>query len=788
MIDESLRVLEYDKVRQLLASFTVTGPGRERALELLPLEDDRQVAESLAEVSEMRLMLEEAGRPPVGGCRDLREAFARLRAEGSWLPVEFLLDVLSSLDAARECRAFLGEREETPLLSALSGALNPCPPLRAQIAESIGSRGEILDGASFELGELRSEIRRLRGRIRKTLEELLLSERYEGVFQDRLITERNGRYVVPVKADHRGRIKGFIHDESASGQTLYVEPATVLDWNNHLQALQRAERREEERILRRLADLVRRDARALKENQEILGRLDCKAAAAHFSRLCDGAAPRLSAEPLIELRGARHPLLLFEPDGTLRREEAVPVDLLLPEGKDTLVISGPNTGGKSVALKTTGLLVLMVRSGLHVPCRPESRVYLFKPVFADIGDEQSIEQSLSTFSGHLTRLRLVLEQAAPGALVLLDEVGTGTDPAEGGALAMAVLDGLREAGAKTLATTHLNLVKGYAYLEERVENAAVEFDDRTLAPTYRLHYGIPGASKAFTIARRLGLPEAVLGRAEHYLGEGERAGLELVEKINLQQRELEQTLADARQLRARAGEEQEKRKRLLRELDEQKQALLDKARRRGDQLVRDAERRIKDLFREAREGTVDLPEQARLTGEVRELRSELQEPVASPARSQRKPVAPQPGELLRIPSLRAEGVVVRIEGDQAELSVQGKKLRLSLATLEQFSPPRFVSDEAKSGGVRSRIEREGFSPRLLLVGKRVDEALVLLDRFLDDALLHHLAELEVVHGAGEGILRRAVRDFLRGHREVKAFHAADVGRGGDNVTIVQLRR
>jgi DNA mismatch repair protein MutS2 len=787
MIDESLRVLEYDKIRLLLANFTVTGPGRECALELMPLEDDRQVAEALAEVSEMRLLLEEGGRPPVGGCRDLRESFVRLRAEGSWLPAEWLLDVLSSLDAARESRAFLGGREEMPLLAALGGALTPCSPLRAQIAESIGSRGEILDGASFELGELRGDIRRLRGRIRKTLEELLLSERYEGVFQDRLITERNGRYVVPVKADHRGRIKGFIHDESASGQTLYVEPTTVLDWNNQLQALQRAERREEERILRRLSDLVRHDARALKDNQEILGRLDFKAAAAHFSRLCDGAAPGLSPTPLIELRGARHPLLLFEPDGTPRRGEAVPVDLLLPEGKETLVISGPNTGGKSVALKTTGLLVLMVRSGLHVPCLPESRVYLFRPVFADIGDEQSIEESLSTFSGHLARLRLILEQAAPGALVLLDEIGTGTDPAEGGALAMAALDGLRKAGAKTLATTHLNLVKGYAYLEERVENAAVEFDDRTLAPTYHLHYGIPGASKAFTIARRLGLPEAVLARAEHYLGEGERAGLELVEKINQQQRELEQTLDDARRLRARAGEEQEKRKRLLRELDEQKQALLDKARRRGDQMLRDAERRIKDLFREAREGATDLPEQARLTGEIRELRSELQEPVSS-ARSHRTPAAPQPGELLRIPALRAEGVVVRIEGDQAELSVQGKKLRLPLATLEQFSPPRFISDEAKGGGVRSRIERDGFSPRLLLVGRRVDEALVLLDRFLDDALLHHLAELEVVHGAGEGVLRRAVRDFLRGHREVKAFHAADVGQGGDNVTIVQLRR
>ncbi|MEZ4601530.1 MAG: endonuclease MutS2 [Syntrophotaleaceae bacterium] len=785
MIDETLRVLEYDKVRQLLAGFCATAPGRDLALEMQPLEGTNAVSEGLAEVSEMRALLEEIRRPPVGGSRDLRDALRQVRTEGAWLTAETLLEVSSSIDAARECRAYLAGRPETPLLTALGAQLDPCSLLRARIGESIGSRGEILDSASFELGDLRYEIRRLRARIRKSLEDLLMAERYEGVFQDRLITERNGRYVVPVRADHRGRIKGFVHDESASGQTLFLEPTAVLDWNNQLQAQLRAEQREEERILRRLADLVRQNAAGLQRNQEILARLDFKAAAAHFSRLCDGVAPRLSSSPLIELYGARHPLLMFEPDGTPRGHTAVPIDLRLGVEKDTLVISGPNTGGKSVALKTAGLLVLMVRSGLHLPCRENSRIFLFDRVFADIGDEQSIEQSLSTFSGHLARIQRILSRADNRSLVLLDEVGTGTDPAEGGALAMAVLDELREIGAKTLVTTHLNLVKSYALLEERVENAAVEFDAVTLAPTYRLHYGIPGASKAFTIARRLGLSDKVLARAESYLGEGERTGLELIEKVNRQQHELEQQLEEAHRFKGRAREEREKRKRLLLELEEQKQSILNKAQQQGERLVRDAERKIKLLFREAAK-TVDVPEQARLTGEIREVRETLR-PKQAPSGPKKALIAPRVGELLRIPTLRTEGEVIQLQGDQAELSVKGKKLRLPLDSLEQFSPRRFAATPG-GGGVRSRIERDGFSPKLVLVGKRVDEALVLLERFVDDGLLHHMEELEVVHGAGEGVLRRAVREYLRGHQEVKGFHAAAIGQGGDNVTVVQLRR
>jgi len=787
MIEEALRVLEYDKVRQLLAGFTVSAPGRERAEALLPELSAEEVSASLAAISEMVALVAEQGSPPLGGCRDLRDALRRLRAEGSWLPPEELLEVLSSVEAAEACRHFFLERERAPLLAGEAAGLVALRALGRSLRASIGPRGEILDSASFELGELRREIQQLRARIKRMLEDLMASDALAGVFQDRIITERGGRYVVPVRADHRGQLKGFIHDESASGQTLFLEPAAVLELNNELQTLRREEKREEERILRRLAAAVRQESAALAGNQRILAWLDFVAAAARFSRAVEGAAPRLASAPVIELKEARHPLLLFHADGTPRAGGAIPIDVLLAEGCDTLVISGPNTGGKTVALKTAGLLLLLVRSGLHVPAHPDSRLYLFGKVFADIGDEQSIEANLSTFSGHLTRIRRILAAADADSLVLLDEVGTGTDPGEGGALALAVLDELRGRGARSIVTTHLNLVKSYAHLQGGVENAAVEFDSRTVAPTYRLHYGIPGASSAFTIARLLGLPEAVLERAAGYLGEGEKEGLELLEELNRLRRELDRELAEARVLRGRAAEEREKRRRLLGELEEQKRALLEKATRRGEELVRKAEGQLRELLKGA-EGMASAapPERARLLGRVREVRSELDGQRPEAPRRGRVPLEVRAGEIVRVTALGTEAQVQRSDGTTVELLAGGKKLRLPLSALEQFQPRRFAQ-AGKPARVRSSVERSGFEPRLLLVGQRVDAALPKLERFLDDALLHNLRQVEVVHGTGEGILRRAVRDYLAGHREVTAFHAAAPESGGENVTVVELR-
>ncbi len=786
MIDETLRVLEYDRVRSVLVGYTVTAPGRRRAEELSPLQERSQVVDSLERVSEMVLLCAERGRPPVGSGCDLQEHLLRLKAEGTFLSASALLEVRLSIEAARDCRRYLSNAPKAPGLSALGEDLESLPELYATLRQSIGERGDILDGASFELGEVRRDIQQQRSRIKRALEAMLSSEQYAGAFQDNLVTERGGRYVVPVRADRRGQVKGFIHDESASGQTLFVEPERVLEGNNELQILLREEKREEERILRRLSSVIRRSADELAGNQRLLAEIDFLGAAARFSQAVDGVAPRLADAPLIALRQARHPLLLLEADGTPRGQKTVPVDLMLGEGSTTLVISGPNTGGKTVALKTMGLLVLMVRSGLHIPCQGESSIHPFARVFADIGDEQSIEANLSTFSGHLLRLRRILEQADSDSLVLIDEAGTGTDPAEGGALAMAVLDDLRGRGARAVVTTHLNLVKSYAFLREGVENAAVEFDSVTLEPTYRLHYGIPGASSAFTIARCLGLPAAVLERAEGYLGEGEREGLEIIEELNRLRVEQQETLAEARRLQQQARQERARRKELLDEVESRKQDLYEKARRRADGMVRQAEERLRSLFREAQELGPRQKERARLAGELKQVRSDLVSLREEPSRKGPVPQETRVGEILRIPALDTEGEVVRVLRGAVELSVRGKKLRQPLKALEQLVPRRFAA-AAGAQNVRGNVTRERMESRLLLVGKRVDEAVPLLERFIDDALLHGLRQVEIVHGAGEGILRRVVREALAGHREVTAFYAAAIEFGGENVTVVELK-
>jgi DNA mismatch repair protein MutS2 len=784
MSPDLLRVLEFDKFIALLARFTASEPGRALVLALAPLGEETAVKLALAEATEMVTYQSTGGTLPLAGNRDLLPLLGQLQAEGSWLAPLALLDLLVSLEAAQECRRALAGRAELENLQVLATGITPLRDLADELRGTIGPRGEILDRASADLAAIRRQMLQLRARIRKTLEGLLLSERYAGVFQDNLVTERNGRYVLPVRADHRSRIKGFVHDESASGQTLYVEPATVLDANNELQHLQREEKREEERILRRLSAAARHYRPALLENQRILTRLDLRAAIARYARLTDACAPQLVATPLLELRSARHPLLLIDPAGSPRNMVVVAIDLLLGEESDTLVVSGPNTGGKTVALKTAGLLLTMVKAGLPIPCSPASRVHLFARLFADIGDEQSLEQSLSTFSGHLVRLREILTAADSDSLVLLDEVGTGTDPSEGGALALAILDTLRERGARVMVTTHLNLVKGYAQLHPGVSNAAVEFDHQTLAPAYRLHYGIPGASNAMTIARRLGLPEDVLARAEAYLGDDERAGLQVMEELNLLKQQAYAERDIVRQLRVQAEVDRDKRKRLLQESEAQRQELLEKATRRADRLLRDTEARLKTILSQAEAGTHDARSRAELTSALHVVRDEVTQVRSLPAAPPKPPTEVKLGEILRIVDLQSEGEVTRLLDGGVELDCGGKKLRLPLARLAPCSPRRF----ARKGAARMKktIEDRPLQTKLLLVGKRMEEALILLDRALDDALINGLSEMEIVHGAGEGILRRAVREFLSGHQGIRGFHPAEAGHGGDNVTVVEL--
>lgn len=782
--DAALERLEYPRLRVLLSGQTQSEPGRMLAEALRPLLQQAEVETALSEVDEALRLLIDGKAPSLGGCCDVRKSIEQGQAHGSLIAAEELLKVAQSLQVAEDCRRWSAALDTRSLLAGLVGQLTSLAELRRRLVDSIGTRGELLDSASFELGDLRYRIRQTRTRVKQQLEQLLSSEQYASCFQEKLVTVRNGRYVVPLKADHRGQVKGFVQDESASGQTLYLEPTKVLEGNNSLQQLLREEQREERRILLQLADLVRRDSAELLQNQRVLARLDLRLAAARLSRQYHGCRPELVKESVIELKQARHPLLL-ETDGRLELTRAIPIDILLPQSCRALVISGPNTGGKSVALKTLGLLLLMVRSGLHIPCHPDSKLHLYRQLHVDIGDEQSISESLSTFSGHLVRVKSILEQADNETLVLLDEAGTGTDPAEGAALAQAVLDQLCQLGAKTMLTTHLGQLKHFAHATDGVENAAVEFDPETLAPKYRLIYGIPGASSAMATARRLGLPQPLLERAAQYLGQGEHDSTALLAQLNAQQQKLEQELILAQKARSSAEGAQRLRQQQLQELKGKKKEILARATKQADELIAATEARLKKLRKRTQmDGS---PQQA--VADKAALNAAREELKPFKPKRKRQGTVPQQleaGELVRIAMLGIEAKVERVLSDGVELNVGGKRMRQPLTALEQFSPRRFAADKQGGGQVTRRISERQTSTQLKLIGQRVDTALAKLERFIDDALLGNLRQVEIIHGAGEGILRRAVREFLAKQRGVTAFYAAPAEHGGDNITIAEL--
>ena len=767
--EATLQRLEYPRLRTLLAGQTQSEPGYLLTEKLVPLSDQVDIETALTEVDEAVQLLLNGQAPPLGGCWDLSALLGSVRAEGSLVVAEDLLKIAQSLRVLEDCRIWFKTQNQQTSLTRLAAAIEPLTELQRRLHDAIGSRGELLDSASFELGDLRYQIRQTRSRIKQQLDQLLTGDQFSSMFQERLITIRNNRYVVPLKSDCRGQLKGFVQDESASGQTLYLEPSQVLEGNNRLQ---------------QLSDNPVFSSIILQDNQNLLARIDLRFAAGRLSRSYHGCRPELVSDSIVELLQARHPLLM-EAEGHFDLSAAVAVDLLLPESCQALVISGPNTGGKSVAIKTLGLLLLMVRSGLHIPCHPDSRLHLYRHLHVDIGDEQSIAQSLSTFSGHLLKIREILEQADNETLVLLDEAGTGTDPAEGAALVQAVLDQLCQQGAKTLLTTHLGQLKHFAHGQAAIENAAVEFNPETLVPTYRLRYGIPGASSALTTARRLGLPEQVIQRAIQYLGQEEHDHSALLSRLNARQQELERELLQVRQSKLEADAAQQLRKQQLRQLKEKKQDILSRATRQADELISATEARLKEL-RKSKPGSI-LPQQG--VAERQQLavaREELAPFKPKQKRSGSIPVKLKVGELVRISALGIEAQVDRLQGENVELLVGGKRMRQPLKALEQFDPRRFVPTSNSSGQITRKVIDRQISSQLKLIGQRVDEALVQLERFIDDALLHDLQQVEIIHGSGEGILRRAVREHLAKEQGITAFYAAPADQGGENITIAEL--
>jgi DNA mismatch repair protein MutS2 len=807
----------------------VTPLGAERLAGLRPQVDPRKVAQGLAATSEGVRFNELAGGFALSAPQDLSAILASLAIEGRALEPLRLRALADYLESVETTRAAIRRTDGPfPILKTLADGGASFKSEIADARQKIEPSGEVADGASQELKGVRDRLRRQRSRLKGTLESFLRNKDTSKYLQDQIVTDRNGRFVLVVRAEHRSAIPGIVHGSSASGASLYLEPLSTVEINNDVVALEQQEAEEVRRILLALTDLYRRRAMDLQRTIEVATELDVIQAKARFSALTNGVEPELSQDGAFELLAARHPLLLAAVTSRLRdqggrvaatsgpdegsraggRKDAdpVPVDIRLTPGTTVLVVTGPNTGGKTVALKTAGLLALMTQAGLHIPAVAGSRLPVFRSVFADIGDEQSIVASLSTFSWHMTNIVQMDRALALPALVLLDEVGAGTDPIEGGALGLAVVDHLRTRGAHVVATTHYEPLKSYASTTPGVVCAAFGFDAETFAPTYRLHYGTPGRSLALEIAGRLGLNPAILDHARRNISAREAQLAEHLAKIDADLRGLEherrlvarehESLTEAEtRVRARELALKDREDRLRRRVDDEIETRLRAARLDIDKVVDDLRRQVEKLTEEANRRA--LHGRALSTGEAGTARSEARaalDEVAARLRGGDEPAvatepATVPGPLLHVGdrvllrTLGMEGRVTAVQDGDAEVEVRGKRLRARAGDLQVLggaAPPARVSVNV------SVQARDGVATEINVIGCSVDEALSRVERFLDDLLLSDERQVRIIHGYGTGQLRRAISEFLQQHPLVASHQAAAHERGGGGVTVAEL--
>ncbi len=820
MHEGSLRSLEFDRVVEVVQSFALTPLGAAQLAELRPRTDIRSAQAALAATSECVRYLESNGPVGLDAPAGLEQALTSLAIEG--LPLEAghlrgLAAFLSSVDAVRRAVASADGGPFPALQTTLEGCRSFAGEI-SQIRTKIDDAGSVVDDASDALRTIRGQLRRQTNRLRSTLDSYLRGKGTARYLQERIVTERAGRHVLVIKAEHRDAIPGIVHGSSGSGASLFLEPLSTVEINNNIVALADREAAEVHRILLELTNALRKRALDLRHTLTAATEVDEIQARATFSRLVGGAAPELSAELHLEFRDARHPLLIPEVRARLRADDSAagqptPVDVYAIPPTSVLVITGPNTGGKTVALKTAGLLALMAQAGLHVPAAAGSRVTVFRTVFADIGDEQSITASVSTFSGHISNIVSMHEHLKLPALVLLDEVGAGTDPVEGGALGAALIEHFRVRGAVVMATTHDELLKAYAATTAGVACAAFGFDTDTFAPNYHLTYGAPGPSLAFEIAARLGVPPGVIQAARDRRSAREAQLAEQLTRVDDELRSLEgerQELARERERltseradldAARQGVEARAEGTRLRLADGVGDRIR-AARKEIDAVVDDLRRRASDLQRTANERAA-AGERPLTTGETGALRSTAQAaldalasrkdavagaqvpPSAGPAAGSSPPArAPEVGATVKVESLGLDGQVRALHATEAEVEVRGKRLRVPLSGL-RAAP---AGERPQSGRITVHAADEGdLPPELNVIGCTVDEALSLTERHLDRAVLHERREVRVIHGHGTGALRRSIAGFLQTHPQVARFAPAQREQGGEGVTVVELQ-
>jgi DNA mismatch repair protein MutS2 len=798
MDERTLRVLEFHKIRERLAEHCTCSLGRDLAEQHGPVNDIRTIKEWSQETSEAVNLLEACGNVPFGGLHDVRPALERARL-GSIQDTEQLLEIADTLRATRRLRAFLLEHQEQavapfasarlrePIESVLADraqGMSTFPHLEAEIHRCIGPDGEVLDSASPTLGRLRVQIRTMRSRVREKLESILRTATAKNQVQESLVTMRNGRFVIPVKQEHRGAVPGIVHDQSGSGVTLFIEPMAVVELNNQLREIELDEAKEVERILRELTQLVAEDASLIRHTVSIAAGMDFIFARARLSLEYNATAPELNTEGWINIRQGRHPLLSNKP---------VPINVWLGKDFNSLVITGPNTGGKTVTLKTVGLFTLMAQAGLHIPAQPGSELAVFDAVFADIGDEQSIEQNLSTFSSHLSNIVRILHQTTGNSLVLLDELGAGTDPQEGAALAMSILEFLLDVGCRTVATTHYSELKSFAYTQSGVENASVEFDVETLQPTYRLSIGVAGSSNAFAIARRLGLSESILDRAKARLTNEEIKVEELIRTVEQDRRSAVRDREEAAHLRAEMEQLRNRYDEAFKNLQSKRNELIHAATSEADKLLTDARKEVEQLIGELRKAQqTELADMARVARDlIADRQSQIREmtpkPI-TPSHTRRKVTdeSIDKGDTVRIISLQKEAEVLSSPDSNGNVQVMAGVMRLSLSVKDLEKVEREKPERTVGYAKVAREKSQFINTELDLRGLKVDEALEKVDKYIDDCMLSGLPRARIIHGKGTGALRQAVREQLAGMPQVRSYRFGEAGEGGDGVTVVEF--
>jgi DNA mismatch repair protein MutS2 len=780
-----LKTLEYHKIRAMLADKSSSIMGRELAEKLVPTSELAEVKMRIAETQEAREILDAMSNVPLGGIRDIRKLLKRAEI-GSILAPEELVAVGSTLYASRRMKSFFTDMPVS--LTILLGYAENITVLRNvenSIENIVNEQGQIRDDASVELSHIRREIKLSQSRIKDKLDGILRSNEYQKYFQDALVTVRNDRYVMPIKQEYRHNFPGIIHDQSASGATVFIEPMAVVILNNEIKQLMSAEKNEVERILKIATEQVAGVSEAIYLNCTMLSQIDFAFAKAKLSLAMQATVPIINSNGYVNLRQARHPLI--------EANIVVPIDIHIGKDFSTLLITGPNTGGKTVTLKTLGLFALMTQAGLYIPVNSGSEIAVFNNIFADIGDEQSIEQSLSTFSAHMTNLVRILRNISSQDLVLIDEIGAGTDPDEGAALAMSILEYLLQMGVKTIATTHYSELKTFAYSRQGIENASVEFDIQTLRPTYRLLIGIPGSSNAFAISKRLGLSVSIIDQARQFIdkdhAEFENV-LNTLEEQKIAYDKLHEEVAEQEQalqvLRERLANEENilaaKKHKILAKAQEEAEELLRKTRRETEEIISELKAQFAVKNSSARQGIFDKSRK-RLRENLESLNEHEEDDNNLPIATAR---LLKPGMQVYVTTLKQKGIVVSIG---SEVTVQLGIMKMNVAITDcrlvtENSPVKKITKNKNSDKNMMKIQEV---PRQIDIrGMMVDEAEYVLGKYIDDAIIAGLNTVLVIHGKGTGALRKGVRSYLKSHHYVRDISIGELNEGGDGATVVQL--